>query len=236
MLIPKITTYSTQIIPTMYQDGWRLISIYDDKMFWEKEEKKQVNRKELIETPEFTQFYLLYPKKKAPKEALKAWYRLTKQEQDKCLEVLPFHILYWKFKYWKEMRKGKEVIKDDTFIPYPASWLNGGEYKNEWLEVDWKSFDTLRKEKEILEKRRLEEIEKEKALEEERKESDETTLIIRRLKESWKYSILLAEAIKLCPPNAMQAMIDIRARWIVTADQKYWKSLIPPISWNQNNL
>jgi hypothetical protein len=40
MLIPKITTYSTQIIPTMYQDGWRLITIYDDKMFWEKEEKK----------------------------------------------------------------------------------------------------------------------------------------------------------------------------------------------------
>ena len=40
MLIPKITTYSPKDIPSMYADGWRLITIYDDKMFWEKEEKK----------------------------------------------------------------------------------------------------------------------------------------------------------------------------------------------------
>jgi hypothetical protein len=40
MLIPKITTYSPKDIPAMYAEGWRLITIYDDKMFWEKDEKK----------------------------------------------------------------------------------------------------------------------------------------------------------------------------------------------------
>lgn len=46
MFLPKITTYNTQIIPTMYQEGWRLISIYDDKMFWEREER--VSRKNRV--------------------------------------------------------------------------------------------------------------------------------------------------------------------------------------------
>lgn len=230
MILYRIISSQDSALRQLGEEWWILSCISEWKMYFWKEEKKSPNRKELIETPEFNQFYLLYPKKKAPKEALKAWSRLTKEEQYKCLEVLPFHILYWKFKYWKELKKGKEVIKDDTYIPYPASWLNGGEYKNEWLEVDGKSFDDLRKQKELLEKRRLEELEKEKLLEEERKESEETTLIIRRLKECWKYSILLAEATKLCPSNAMQAMIDIRARWLVTADQKYWKSLIPPLN------
>ena len=40
-LTPKITSYDTRAIPLMYQDGWRLITIYEWKMFWEKEEKKQ---------------------------------------------------------------------------------------------------------------------------------------------------------------------------------------------------
>ena len=41
MLIPKITSYDTKIIPSMYEDWWRITAIYEDKIFWEKEEKKQ---------------------------------------------------------------------------------------------------------------------------------------------------------------------------------------------------
>ena len=41
MLIPKITSYDTKIIPSMYEDWWRITAIYEDKIFWEKEQKKQ---------------------------------------------------------------------------------------------------------------------------------------------------------------------------------------------------
>jgi len=34
MLIPKITPYDTKIIPQMYKDGYILIAIYDNKIFW----------------------------------------------------------------------------------------------------------------------------------------------------------------------------------------------------------
>ena len=47
MLIPKITSYDTKIIPSMYEDWWRITAIYEDKIFWEKEEKKQVKSRAL---------------------------------------------------------------------------------------------------------------------------------------------------------------------------------------------
>lgn len=47
MFIPKITLYDTKIIPSMYEDWWRITAIYDDKIFWEKEEKKQVKSRAL---------------------------------------------------------------------------------------------------------------------------------------------------------------------------------------------
>lgn len=46
-LIPKITLYDTKIIPSMYEDWWRITAIYEDKIFWEKEEKKQVKSRAL---------------------------------------------------------------------------------------------------------------------------------------------------------------------------------------------
>lgn len=46
-LIPKITSYDTKIIPSMYEDWWRITAIYEDKIFWEKEEKKQVKSRAL---------------------------------------------------------------------------------------------------------------------------------------------------------------------------------------------
>ncbi len=41
MLIPKITPYDTKIIPQMYKDGYILTAIYDNKIFWHKNEQVQ---------------------------------------------------------------------------------------------------------------------------------------------------------------------------------------------------
>ena len=41
MLIPKITPYDTKIIPQMYKEGYILTAIYDNKIFWHKNEQVQ---------------------------------------------------------------------------------------------------------------------------------------------------------------------------------------------------
>lgn len=38
-LIPKITPYDTKIIPQMYKDGYILTAIYDNKIFWHRNEQ-----------------------------------------------------------------------------------------------------------------------------------------------------------------------------------------------------
>lgn len=112
MLIPKITTYSTQIIPTMYQDGWRLITIYDNKMFWHKEEKKKRESKDLDLTW-FEVWYKLYPRKVSRWNAEKAWSKLSENQRILALDWLKKYIIYWK-------KKGTQK----EFIPHPATWLD----------------------------------------------------------------------------------------------------------------
>ena len=72
----------------------------------------------------FNDFYALYPRKMARKDAEKAWKSMTTDEQEKALEALPNHLKYWKI---------KETAKD--FIPYPASWLRAGRYDDE-LDIE----------------------------------------------------------------------------------------------------
>lgn len=43
MLIPKITPYDTKIIPQMYKDGYILTAIYDNKIFWHRNEQVVVD-------------------------------------------------------------------------------------------------------------------------------------------------------------------------------------------------
>jgi hypothetical protein len=69
---------------------------------------------------EFTEWYALYPKKVARKDAEKAWKRLSADEQDQAIEALPNHIKYWELKG-----------TDKEYIPYPASWLNGFRFQDE---------------------------------------------------------------------------------------------------------
>jgi len=72
----------------------------------------------------FADFYNLYPRKMAKKDAEKAWRALTLEEQIKALDALPNHLKYWKI---------KETLKD--YIPYPASWLRAGRYDDE-LDIE----------------------------------------------------------------------------------------------------
>ena len=68
----------------------------------------------------FQDFYSLYPRKMARKDAEKAWNRLTPTQQSECLEALPNYLKYWKI---------KETQKD--YIPYPATFLNQERWTDE---------------------------------------------------------------------------------------------------------
>lgn len=47
MLIPKITPYDTKIIPQMYKDWFILTAIYDNKIFWHRNEQFVVDEEQL---------------------------------------------------------------------------------------------------------------------------------------------------------------------------------------------
>ena len=65
----------------------------------------------------FEAFWLLYPKKVAKADALKAWNKATKKKTADELIALT-----------KEYAEGK--LPDMTYIPYPASWLNKELYES----------------------------------------------------------------------------------------------------------
>jgi hypothetical protein len=66
---------------------------------------------------DFDKFWNLYPKKIAKADALKAWNKATKTKTaEKLLQLT------------KAYAEGK--LPDQTYIPYPASWLNKGLYES----------------------------------------------------------------------------------------------------------
>ena len=68
----------------------------------------------------FQDFYSLYPRKMARKDAERAWNKLTPTQQAECLEALPNYLKYWKL---------KETQKD--YIPYPQTFLNQERWTDE---------------------------------------------------------------------------------------------------------
>jgi hypothetical protein len=68
----------------------------------------------------FEQFWALYPKKAAKKEALKAFDKLRHEQKLSALNALPNHIQYW-----------KATATEKMYIPHPASWLNGERWEDE---------------------------------------------------------------------------------------------------------
>lgn len=70
---------------------------------------------------DFLKFWQAYPKKKAKKDALKAWQKATDKP---AIEVLL--AILAKQKTWPSWIKEK-----GQFIPYPATWLNEGRWDDE---------------------------------------------------------------------------------------------------------
>jgi hypothetical protein len=68
----------------------------------------------------FAAFYAAYPRKRAPKDAEKAWAKAIKGGADPAVVIEAA-------KRFAAMRAGQ----DPTFTPYPATWLNRGEWASE---------------------------------------------------------------------------------------------------------
>lgn len=66
----------------------------------------------------FADFWLLYPRRVAKKDAIKAWNRIPDTLHVRILTAL----VAWRA-VWRD--------KDAEYLPYPASWLNGERWEDE---------------------------------------------------------------------------------------------------------
>jgi hypothetical protein len=88
----------------------------DTKNTITKEQQPIKNKQENTVDDSFETFWLLYPKRIAKADALKAWKQvLKKKTADEMIGIT---------KAYSESK-----LPDMTYIPYPASWLNKGLYE-----------------------------------------------------------------------------------------------------------
>ena len=69
---------------------------------------------------DFADFWKLYPRKVAKKDAEKAWNKLTAAQKQKALDTVPMHVVCW-------CSECRETHK----IPHAATWLNGERFDDE---------------------------------------------------------------------------------------------------------
>ena len=95
----------------------------------------------------FDEFYKKYPRKVAKKDAQKAWNKLKPEDRQLAIKAIDQHIKFW-----------EHSGTDRSYIPYPASWLNGERFHDEIIiespkekEIPWTSTEelTIKKGKEI---------------------------------------------------------------------------------------
>ena len=69
--------------------------------------------------PDFSDFWLMYPRRVARKDAVRAWCRLSSAEQVAALTGL----VGWR----------REWLRRDElqYVPHPATWLNGARWEDE---------------------------------------------------------------------------------------------------------
>lgn len=68
----------------------------------------------------FSEFWKLYPRKVAKKDAMKMWARLSTEQQTKALEMLPAHVKVWE-------AEGRQM----HLVPHAATWINGERFDDE---------------------------------------------------------------------------------------------------------
>lgn len=69
-------------------------------------------------TPTWDDFWLLYPRRVAKKDALRAWVRLRPWQQVAAVTALV---------QWRRVWASKEL----EYLPHPATWLNGERWDDE---------------------------------------------------------------------------------------------------------
>jgi hypothetical protein len=69
---------------------------------------------------EFADFWKLYPRREAKKDAEKAWGKLSEDQKKKAIESIPVHAKCW-----------CNECREKHFIPLPASWLRGERFEDE---------------------------------------------------------------------------------------------------------
>lgn len=69
---------------------------------------------------DFADFWAIYPKRVAKKDAEKAWARLTPDQRFAAINALPVHV-----RYWLAAGTAKE------YLPHPATWLWGHRWEDE---------------------------------------------------------------------------------------------------------
>lgn len=178
MLIPKLTKLDNSIIPRMYQDWFRLITVYNDIMYWEKEERGTRKSRVITVWDGFDSFYRLYPLKKSKREAMTMWSRLKENEQTLALDWLRKYIVYWQ-------KKGIEK----QFLPHPSTWLHGKRWEDD-LSDSVTPINTLQVE------RAKKEIDEDKKIEEDRLWNEQA---LARLKASWKWEEYYNKALEETP-------------------------------------
>lgn len=71
------------------------------------------------EQPEFDDFWVLYPRREAKKDAKKMWERMTVAQQlDACIALMD----------WRKVFLARQ---SNQYIPLPATWLNGERWEDE---------------------------------------------------------------------------------------------------------
>ena len=68
----------------------------------------------------FEDFWKLYPRRVAKKDALKAWLKLSPEQQEKAIKEIPQHSKCWCVE-----------CRQPHLIPHPATWLNGWRFEDE---------------------------------------------------------------------------------------------------------
>ena len=68
----------------------------------------------------FEEFWNLYPRRVAKKDAEKYWSRLSQSQRRLAIDAIPSHV-----SVWEAEGRSKE------YLPYPASWLRGERWTDE---------------------------------------------------------------------------------------------------------
>lgn len=97
-------------------DGHQTVQQTDTKN--KNNKNKELNNIKEIYKEKFEDFWNLYPRKVGKDNAYKSWLKLLPEDRQKCIEVIPLH-------------SSQEQWKTKEYIPHPATWLNGGRWKDE---------------------------------------------------------------------------------------------------------